>query len=415
MNIRLLFFVAIGMALFLSERYVEAFRPPSKEGKAYLHLVQNYSDYGGEPLRLFFKADSINPHGGKGVWHEKWGKKRDIYQEILSKYPNARISGYIQFLLADAYQPYKVGRFYGAAQDSVIQLMKTHFKKVIMTYPDAEFPVRFNSLSFPYNLGPWVKIAPFAYLELALISYPTYVSTDTSLIKQKEVEGYFYELINKFPNERDGDNNVFAVSAYVNLLLCFGQDKRFATNQKAKQLCETLLTQYKNQPFYAINSKVGSSHPEALMILAEIEHNPEEKLELYKRIALDFSGYRTGELGRCVAGSYYEDAFSAIARCEVDKQKIFAAYKEIIYKHNTTETAGFWFQYQITSVYAYDFKEYDTAIIEAQKLIDNLPSFTFTSESDDGEPPVERTSHNMARDIIKWATEQKSKPDKVKK
>lgn len=313
-------------------------------------LTQNYSDYNGEPLKMFLESAHQLPYCNEIVPH--------LYAVILSRYPSCKLAPYLKFRLG--------------GMDLYRELVRNH--------PDSVFPFKKK-----------VKLAPVAQMKIAYI----YSSKENSLFDIPNAIEEFGKVIKNYPADiQDESGFDLKINAYIELLGIYTDwwyGVSFKNTEKARQIIETLL-RLPNQDYLAKEWWVGRTHPECYLRLGDIEReagNIAKSRILYQKVLKEFPNIWTGKRGSDDSSPYVSIALQKLLNIEKDNHQNQIAQCAGIIAGDYDKSVKAFALYSLAVIYA-ESNQTDKAKEEYQKVIRDYADiyadgeWTFGQYADDG-------------------------------
>ncbi len=334
--------------------------------KSRINLIENYSDCDRKPLELFFKSRE-KPSGNRFKYIG------DIYREILEKYPECKLAGFIQYMLARNYasQINSTIRYLESSETAREKAIES-YREVTRKYPTAEIPISEYDERFKIGL----RIAPLAQLNIGDL----YNSGNWVTPKKKEAIRAYELVINNYPEDVDYNGRKVAMNAYVSILNVYTDrnnksDDKVVDTVKAKEICDTLINKFPNQGYEVEGYYFGETHPEAYMVLAGFETDKEKAIGIYEKIMSEYPDSWEGKSATCGVSLYAIEALFKIRYLLEDTQLIINYYRKILDSNLDRKIRGT-AQFEIAVIYEADIKDYDQALVEYQKVLEDYGDVT---------------------------------------
>lgn len=359
-----------------------------------INLIENYSDCDQKPLALYFKARNIIEMWCKGKRHtkESEAEQGSLYQELLNKYSECKLAGFVQYLLANHYEKQIGNTNRYLDNETARQKAIEEYNKVINQYPLAIFPI----CGYPQYFKLGLKIAPLAQINIAwLYKSSYYVKPDIG-----KALATYQIIINQYLDAVDKKGYRLILSAYVSMLNIYCDDEGFVDTTKAKEICHLLINHFPNQKYEIEGWHFGEIHPEAYWRLAKLEPFKEKAIKLYKKIMTDFPRSWTGQSGSGAISLYSVNSLSEIIKLLGNPQLVITECRNIINSRLDKSIQGY-AQFMIAKTYEQDLRNYERALIEYQIILDNYNDVCL-----DGEP---WTLGDGAKDAMKAIQEKLNK------
>jgi len=340
--------------------------------KSIINLIENYSDYDRKPLELFFEymENYFERLKCLGNSAELCKENGIIFREILEKYPDCNLAGFVQYMLGIHYQSQinSTDRYLERREIAIEKAIES-YREVIRKYPTVEMPIYESWRRFKIGL----KIAPIALLKIGDLYYFDYRVKKEEKDPVKAIETY-ESVINNYPEDVDFRGNKVAINAYVSILNIYRKNKNSSTfldTVKAKEICNILINKFPNQGYDYKGGHIGETHPEAYMFLADFETDKEKAIKIYEKIMTEFPNNWTGRGGSGAVGRYGDIALGRIKYLFKDPESTINYYRKILNSALDINIRGS-AQYSIASIYEEDIKDYNQALVEYQKVLENF-------------------------------------------
>ncbi len=340
--------------------------------KSIINLIENYSDYDRKPLALFFKyhKNFFNRLRARGTSAELFKEEGDKLREILEKYPDCKLAGFAQYMLAIHYES-QINSTLRYLENGKVARGKAieSYREVFQKYPTDEMPIQDYSCRFKIGL----KIAPIALLKIGDLYYFDYRVKKEEKDPVKAIETY-ESVINNYPEVVDFRGNKVAINAYVSILNIYRINKNSSTfldTVKAKEICNILINKFPNQGYNYKGGHIGETHPEAYMFLADFETDKEKAIKIYEKIMTEFPNNWTGRGGSGAVGKYGVSALGSIKYLFEDPELAINYYRKILDSNLDRNIRGS-AQSIIAAIYEEDIKDYNQALVEYQKVLENF-------------------------------------------
>jgi len=335
-----------------------------------INLIENYSDYDRKPLELFFKY-RINSK-------ERSKENENIFREILEKYPDCKLAGFTQYLLAKHYESLiGSGGSYLENPEVAGEKAIESYGEVVRKYPAAEMPI--TDLWHRSKIG--TKIAPLAQLRIGDLYNSDYHYCVYPM--QEEAIKAYKLVINNYPEDVDRYGNKVAVDAYVSILNMYREDifgKTILDTLKAREICNILINKFPNQGYLVEGLYFGEIHPEAYMVLADCEVDKEKALEIYEKIVAEFPNSWRGQVNSGAVSLYSISALGRIGYLFKDPQAKINCYRKFLDSSFDRKVRGR-AQFEIAFTYEMKVKDYNQALIEYQKVLENFSDVSTGGEA----------------------------------
>ena len=361
-------------ALRLSKDFLKIYDDDFNRAYAYIvksiiNLIENYSDYDRKPLELFFKyhKNSFNRLRGRGTSAELFKEEGDRLREILEKYPDCKLAGFAQYMLAIHYES-QINSTLRYLENGEVAAEKAieSYSEVIRKYPTAEIPIHEYSRRFKIGL----KIAPIALLKIGDIYKPYYNTLPGVKDSAKAIEAY-QAVIDNYPEDVDHKDRKVAMNAYVSILDMYRKNNIILDTVKAKEICNILINKFPNQGYEFGGGTFGETHPTAYIVLADCETDKEKALKIYEKIMTEYPNNWTGRSGSGAVLRYGDIALGRIKYLFKDPESTINYYRKILNSALDINIRGS-AQYSIASIYEEDIKDYNQALVEYQKVLENF-------------------------------------------
>jgi len=342
------------------------------KAKNIINLIENYSDYDRKPLELFFKymENYFKRLKCLGNSAELCKENGNIFRETLEKYPDCKLAGFVQYMLAIHYasQINSTDRYLENDEVAAKKAIES-YREVIRKYPTAEMPIYEDWRRFKIGL----KIAPLAQLKIGDIYKPYYHELLSVKDSVKAIEAY-QAVIDNYPEDVDHKGRKVAMDAYVSILNMYRKNKSsniILDTVKAKEICNNLINKFPNQGYEVEGGYFGETHPEAYMVLADCKTDKEKALKIYEKIMTEYPNNWTG---RSSSGAIVRYGIIALGRIKYlfeDPELTINYYRKILTSNLDINIRGS-AQYFIASIYEEDIKDYNQALVEYQKVLQNF-------------------------------------------
>jgi tetratricopeptide (TPR) repeat protein len=343
----------------------------TRKAAALIDLIENYSDYDREPLRLFFDASRAGGvwFGGRTVHtREERLRREDLYRELLSSFPDSRIAGYVQYLLGAHYVE-QIGtndRLRYLDREEARQKAIDSFRRVQEQYPHAVFPAP----EYRCQAGAHAPIAPFAQRTIAWL-YEEVRTRYSGTHRLADAIREYRVLIERFPEVEDREGHNLAVSAWVSILKIYmGWRRPSGHAAKAAEVCRILLDEYENQRYEVPGWLFGYTHPEAYLQLASLAADKDSAVALCRKVIRDYPGNWSGKSHSCGAGPYAGTALSKIISLVNDPHRAIEECRHIVASMPDTTARGI-AQYRLARIYEQDLGDYERALAEYQTVLED--------------------------------------------
>jgi len=345
--------------------------------KSLINLIENYSDYDRKPLELFFKyhKNSFNRLRARGTSAELFKEEGDKLREILEKYPDCKLAGFAQYMLAIHYES-QINSTLRYLENGEVAAEKAieSYREVFRKYPTAEMPIHENGRRIRIGL----KIAPMALLKMGDLYKPYYNTLPGVKDSAKAIEAY-QAVIDNYPEDVDHKDRKVAMNAYVSILNMYIKNNMILDTVKVKEICNILINKFPNQGFEFGGGTFGETHPTTYLALAYCETDKEKALKIYEKIMTKYPNNWTGRSGSGAVLKYGDIALGSIKHLFKDPESTINYYRKILNSDLDKNIRGS-AQYSIASIYEEDIKDYNQASIEYQKVIENFADVNLSGE-----------------------------------
>ena len=339
------------------------------KAKNIINLIENYSDYDRKPLELFFKyrENYFKRLKCLGNSAELCKENGNIFREILEKYPDCKLAGFVQYLLAIHYksQINSTDRYLENGEVAAKKAIES-YREVFRKYPTAEMPIHESGRRFKIGL----KIAPLALLKMGDLYKPYYNTLPGVKDSAKAIEAY-QAVIDNYPEDVDHKDRKVVMNAYVSILNMYIKNNIILDTVKVKEICNILINTFPNQGFEFGGGTFGETHPTAYLVLAYCETDKEKALKIYEKIMNEYPNNWTGRSSSGAVVRYGVDALGSVKYLFEDPELTIDYYRKIVDSDLDINIRGS-AQYYIASIYEEDIKDYNQALIEYQKVLENF-------------------------------------------
>lgn len=342
------------------------------------NLIEYYSDYDEKPLELYFEARKILDMWCKGENHtkESWVAQGNLYRELLNKYPACKLGGFVQYLLATHYKN-QIGNSLSYLDKKIARQKAIEaYSEAVNKYPQAVFPI----CGYPQYFKLGLRIAPVAQINVAWLYM--YESSDLKPDIEEALRTY-QVLIDEYPDAIDQNGRKLSLSAYVSLLNIYsglGGHVEFVDTAQAKRICNILINNFPNQQYEIEGWYFGEIHPEAYTRLAKLELDREKAIELYEKLITHFPESWRGKSGSGATGLYAVESLDEILKLLGNAQLAIRECHKILSSKLDKAICGY-AQFRIATIYEIELKDYDQALFEYQKVIDDYGDVHLDGES----------------------------------
>jgi len=336
----------------------------------YLNLLENYRDFDGIPLKLYFKADKLS----QIRWRERHTAVDesigDLYGRIVKDFPQSRITGYAYMLWLRQQRDFQRHHGIPEGRDKTFHdRISQCYDEIVSEYWNELFPVTDNQYLMVQIIGP------FAIFAQAEWWHYTYAEFD----RNQAIERYEM-LVDLDPAIVFADSVSLAAKACYQLLEIYDYwpgDKRFQkyrNNARGREICYKLLNDLPNFSVKIHEGEGGSvqTQPEALLHLAELEESREAKISALRRLIYQYP----------ISQAYLEDpsfycwrAYQKLKEINSGPHDTITELKLIVASNlpDYTRAAA---QFMIGDIVGRDLKDQQQASVEYQFLIDEFKDST---------------------------------------